>query len=312
MSAASDSLLTAAPAVTSGNRSTRGWLGFPAFAIIGAFMGGPLLIVIVYSLLEPATYGGVVWNFSTDAYRQFLFEQDMFDPAIWTFQSAYIEILLRSFVLALAATAGCLIIGFPTAWFIATRPRRQRTVWLFLITIPYWTNLLIRTLSILLVLRDEGPVNQVLMALGILRTPLPLAYNDWAVEIGLIYSYLPFMVLPIFAAMERLDLRLLDAASDLYAGRAAILRHIIFPLSKGGVAAGCILVFIPSVGTYLAPDLLGGGKSMMIGNLIALQFQQSRNWPFGAALAVILLTIVLLILLAQAARSKPGRQRLHP
>lgn len=292
--------------------SRRSWLQIPAFAIIGIFMGGPLAIVLIYSLLEPATYGGVVWSFSTDAYRQFLFEQDMFDPAIWTFQSAYIEILFRSFGLAVAATLGCLIIGFPTACFIATQPSRKRTIWLFLITIPYWTNLLIRTLSILLVLRDEGLINQVLMKLGIIETPLPLAYNNWAIGIGLIYSYLPFMVLPIFAALERLDLRLLEAASDLYARRAAILRHIVFPLSKGGVAAGCILVFIPSLGTYLAPELLGGGKSMMIGNLIALQFQQSRNWPFGAALAVILLSAVLLVLLINAVRAKSDSRRTKP
>ncbi|MGO4833586.1 ABC transporter permease, partial [Rhizobiaceae sp. 2RAB30] len=210
----------------------------------------------------------------------------------------------------LLATLGCLIIGFPTAWFIATRPREQRMTWLFLITIPYWTNLLIRTLSILLMLRDEGPINNTLRWLGVIETPLPLAYNDWAVGIGLVYSYLPFMVLPIFAAVERIDLRLLDTAADLYAGRLAILRHIVLPLSKGGIVAGCVLVFVPSVGAYLAPDLLGGGKSMMIGNLIAQQFQQARNWPLGAALSVILLTVVLAILFVQATQAaRRGKER---
>ncbi len=269
----------------------------PALATILLLLVVPLGFVLVYSFLTPGTYGGVVREFSTDAYLQFLFERDLFDESL-TFNPAYLQIYARSFLLAAVATASCLLVGVPTAYFIATRPPSRRQAWLLLVTVPYWVNLLIRTVSMLFLIRDEGPINAGLRGLGLIETPLRIAYTDFAVGLGLFYSYLPFMVLPVYAAIERFDFRLVDAAYDLYADRWTILRKVVLPVVRPGIVAGCLLVFIPGIGAFIAPDLLGGGKNLMVGNLIALQFQSSRNWPFGSAAAIILLTIVLLALLA--------------
>ena len=275
----------------------------PALLTILLFLVVPLGFVLVYSFLTPGTYGGVVWRFSTDAYLQFLFERDLFDDSL-TFNPAYLQIYARSFLQAAVATVSCLVVGLPTAYFIATRPPARRQAWLLLVTVPYWVNLLIRTVSMLFLIRDEGPINAALLALGVVDRPLRIAYTDFAIGLGLFYSYLPFMVLPIYAAIERLDFRLVDAAYDLYADRWTILRKVILPVVRPGIVAGCLLVFIPSIGAFIAPDLLGGGRNLMIGNLIALQFQSSRNWPFGSAAAIILLTIVLLALLLFARQQR--------
>lgn len=268
----------------------------PAILTIGVFLVVPLCIVFVYSFLSPGTYGGVIWEFSPNAYIQFLFERDFFDESL-AFSSAYLEIYSRSFLQAAVSTALCFLIGFPTAYFIATRPVRQRTMWVFLVTVPYWVNLLIRTIAMLFLIRNEGPLNYALISLGVTSSPVRIAYTNIGVAIGLVYSYLPFMVLPIYATIEKLDFNLVEAAYDLYAGRWTVLRKIILPLARPGIIAGSLLVFIPSLGAFIAPDLLGGGKNLMIGNLIALQFQGSRNWPFGSAAAVILMTVVLIALM---------------
>lgn len=268
----------------------------PAMLTILVFMVAPLCFVGVYSFLTPGTYGGVVWEFSTEAYIQFLFERDFLDETL-VFTSSYLSIYGRSIGQALVATLACLAIGFPTAYFMATRPEHQRNVWVFLVTVPYWVNLLIRTVSMLFIIRDEGPLNAVLQAAGIIDEPIRIAYTDFAIGLGLVYSYLPFMVLPIYAAIERFDFRLVEAAYDLYAGRWTILRKVILPITLPGTVAGSLLVFVPSLGSFIAPDLLGGGKHLMIGNLVALQFQGSRNWPFGSAAAVILMTLVLIALM---------------
>lgn len=273
----------------------------PALLTIIGFLVLPLGFIVVYSFLTPGTYGGVIWEFSTDAYVQFLFERDIFTQEL-QFSTAYLSIYGRSFLQAVVATAACFLIGFPTAYFIATRPPGARTAWVFLITVPYWINLLIRTVSMLFIIRDEGPLNHGLIALGLIAAPIRIAYTDFAIALGLVYSYLPFMVLPIYAAIERFDFRLMEAAYDLYAGRWTILRQVVLPMVKPGIVAGCLLVFIPSLGSFIAPDLLGGGRNLMIGNLIALQFQGSRNWPFGSAAAVILMTIVLVVLIVFARR----------
>jgi spermidine/putrescine transport system permease protein len=172
-------------------------------------------------------------------------------------------------------------------------------------------NLLIRTVALLFVLRDDGPVNSLFEWLGIIKGPLPLAYSDFAIGLGLIYSYLPFMILPIYSALERFDFRLIEAAYDLYAGYRKVLFGVLIPIVKPGIVAGCLLVFIPSVGSFLTPDILGGGKKMMIGNLIAMQFQGSRNWPFGAAVSMILLTVTLVLLLTVARRAGDSLKNAH-
>ena len=282
----------------------------PALLIIFCFLIVPLCIIVVYSFLTPGTYGGVVWQFSTESYIQFLFERDLFDDTL-VFSPAYLQIYFRSFTQALVATSACFLIGFPTAYYIATLPERKKYMWVLLITLPYWINLLIRTIAMLFLVRNEGPLNHALLSVGLIDTPIKIAYTNLGVGIGLIYTYLPFMVLPIYAAIERFDFRLVEAAYDLYAARWTILRKIILPLALPGIVAGSLLVFIPSLGAFIAPDLLGGGKNLMIGNLIALQFQGSRNWPFGSAAAVILMTVVLVALLAYVRQQSKTRAVSH-
>lgn len=273
----------------------------PFFVVMGIFFVMPLCVVVMYSFMEANGYGGVLWKFSWEAYTQILFSRD-FDGAL-EFDAGYLYIFLRSLKLAGICTLLCLLIGFPTAWHMATLPPGKRDFWILLVTIPFWTNLLIRTYAWLLVLRDEGIVNGLLIKIGIIDTPLPLLYNDFSVCLGLLYSYLPFMILPIYANLERFDWRLVEAAEDLYATRTKSLFRVILPLCLPGIMAGAVLVFIPAIGSFLAPDLLGGGKEMMIGNLIQLQFGFSRNWPFGAAISVIVMAIVMLGLMLIARKS---------
>ncbi|MDX1738846.1 MAG: ABC transporter permease [Alphaproteobacteria bacterium] len=287
-------------------RQTTWFLLSPALLTIICVGILPLSIVLTYSFLEPGSYGGVKWAFSTKAYIQVLFEEDIFDETL-TFTTSYLEIFWRSISLALYSTIACLLVGFPTAYFIVTQPPVRRNTILFLITIPFWTNLLIRTYCMLLIMRDEGVINLGLKNIGLIDKAIPMIYTDFAVGLGLVYAFLPFMVLPIYASLEKLDFRLVEAGYDLYATRFKVLWRIIIPLAKPGVAAGSILVFIPSLGAYITPELLGGGKSLMIGNLIYLQFGQARNWPFGSAIALILMALVLISLVLYL-RSQSGKK----
>ncbi|AWB47778.1 ABC transporter permease [Gemmobacter aquarius] len=274
-----------------------GWLlSTPALILLAVGAIGPLMIVVVYSFLLPGKYGNVEWGFSFDAWRGILYTRDIFDDTL-VLADAHLTIFWRSVKLSLLTTLFTFAVGFPTAWFIATRPQRQRAFWLFLITIPFWTNLLIRTFAINEIIRSEGLLNSLLLKLGAIERPLQIIYTDTAVFIGMTYVYLPLMVLPLFAAIDRFDMRLLEAGYDLYASRLQVLRRIILPIVKPGIIAGSILVFVPALGAYVTPRLLGGGKQMMIGNFIELQFGQGRNWPLGAALSVTLLIIVTAALL---------------
>ena len=279
-------------------RSDRnGWLlSLPALVMLAFAASGPLLIVLVYSFLQKGDYGNVVWEFSPDGWIGILFTRDIFDGTLGL-ADAHLTIFWRSVKLSLMTTAITFALGFPTAWFIATRAPSERAIWLFLITIPFWTNLLIRTFAIGEILRTEGLINTVLLKLGLIGQPIQMLYNDMAVLIGMAYVYLPLMVLPLFSAIERFDMRLLEAGYDLYASRLQVLRHVILPIVRPGIVAGSILVFVPSLGAYVTPRILGGGKNMMIGNFIELQFGQGRNWPLGAALSMTLLVIVIVALL---------------
>ncbi|MCB6178823.1 ABC transporter permease [Rhodobacter sp. Har01] len=279
-------------------RSARnGWLlSAPALVLLLAAAAGPLLIVLVYSFLSPGQHGNVVWDFSTGGWTGILWSKDIFTDE-WVLADAHLTIFWRSVSLSLMTTAFTFILGFPTAWFIATRPPRQRALWLFLITIPFWTNLLIRTYAINEVLRKEGLINAVLLKLGVIEAPLDMLYGPFAIFVGMTYVYLPLMVLPLFAAIDRFDMKLLEAGYDLYASRGQVLRRVILPIVKPGIIAGSILVFVPSLGAYVTPRVLGGGKQMMIGNFIELQFLAGKNWPLGAALSMMLLIIVTVALL---------------
>ncbi len=274
-----------------------GWLlSSPALVILAVAAVGPLFIMLVYSFLIPGEYGNVEWGFSLDAWTGILFTRDVFDETL-RLEDAHLTILWRSVKLSLLTTVFTFLVGFPTAWFIATRSQRSRALWLFLITIPFWTNLLIRTFAINEIIRAEGLLNTVLLRLGVIEKPLEIIYTDFAVFVGMTYVYLPLMVLPLFAAIDRFDTRLLEAGYDLYASRWQVLRRIIVPVVKPGIIAGSILVFVPALGAYVTPRILGGGKQMMIGNFIELQFGQGRNWPLGASLSVTLLIIVTAALL---------------
>jgi spermidine/putrescine transport system permease protein len=280
----------------------------PTWVIIGFFLLLPVLLMAVYSFLTKEFRGGVIWEFSLAAYDQFFVTRGIFGDEPAQIEWTYIAIFWRSVWQAGAATILCLFIGFPTAWFIATRPESSRGIWLFLITIPYWVNLLIRTVSLKFVIRDNGPLNDALMSTGLIDSPISLVNTNAAVLLGLFYSYLPFMVLPIYAAVERYNFTLSEAAADLYASRWITLREIVLPMVKPGIVAGCILVFVPSLGAFLAPDLLGGAKTFMIGSLIEEQFKGTQgNWPFGAAVAMILMTLVMISLLFYARAQGKGR-----
>ncbi|MCZ4258199.1 ABC transporter permease [Sulfitobacter sp. G21635-S1] len=279
-------------------REIRGrWLlSAPALVIIALASIGPLAIVLVYSFLAPGSYGDVIWEFSPDAWLSVFLKRDIFDNTL-SFADAHLSIFWRSLRLSFLTTLIALLLGFPTAYFIATRSARTREIWLFLITIPFWTNLLIRTFAIQELIRNEGIVNNLLIKIGVIGEPVQMMFTDFAILLGMAYVYFPLMVLPLYASMEKIDFRLVEAGYDLYATRWHVLRHVIVPLTRPGIIAGSILVFIPTLGAYVTPRVLGGGRNLMLGNLIELQFGQGRNWPLGAALSMTMLAIVLLALM---------------
>lgn len=253
----------------------------PSLFWLIVFFAFPLLIVLVYSFLKRGPYGQIVWEFNPQNYGRFL------DPL-------YLKIFLRSFKIATLTTIFCFLFGYPMAYWMATRPRHWRNALLLLLMIPFWTNFLVRTYAWILILRDTGLINNVLMSVGLIRQPLPLFGNDLAIIIGLVYGWFPDMVLPCYAAIERLDFSLVEAAQDLYANELRAFARVIFPLSLRGVVAGSILVFIPSLGAYVTPDLLGGAKSVMIGNIIQNQFLTVRDYPFGSAISFALMALMLI------------------
>ncbi|MGH9673024.1 MAG: ABC transporter permease [Bryobacteraceae bacterium] len=242
----------------------------------------PLGIICAYSFLTRGAYGGQGLPATIDNWAR------LADPL-------YLRIIARSFWIAGLSTLAALLIAFPLALFI-TRAGRRKTLYLNLVMLPFWTSFLVRTYAWMFLLRDTGLVNTVLQATGLIGEPLPLLYNDGAVVLGLVYGYLPFMVLPIFAALERLDESVLEAAAGLGAKPLAALWYVIVPLSRPGIVAGVVLVFIPCLGAYLTPDLLGGGKSVMIGNLVQNQFTSARDWPFGSAVSLALMALVMALL----------------
>jgi spermidine/putrescine transport system permease protein len=281
------------------NPVTRRWLGLsPALLTISLFMILPMCILLVFSFMEADPYGGVDPGFTFEGYVQILFERDFDD--ILQFDATYLRIIGRSIILASFATLGCLVLGLPVAYFITRQNARTQSLLLFLITLPFWTNLLVRTYAWILILTADGVIEQPLKFLGIIDESLEMMYTNGAVGIGLVYTYIPLMVLPIYASLEKLDFRLIEAAHDLYADRIMVARKVIFPLAAPGIIAGCILVLVPSLGAFVAPDLLGGGRKLMMGSLIQTQFAAARNWPFGSALAISLLAIVMLALMYQA------------
>ncbi|HEV7364886.1 MAG TPA: ABC transporter permease [Gemmatimonadales bacterium] len=239
----------------------------------------PLLIMFVYSFMPRGIYGGVEPGFTLEHYARF------FDPL-------YLEVLQRTFVWSIACTVICLVLGYPVAYLIV-RGGRWRTLLLFLVVLPFWTSFLVRTFAMIFLMRDTGLINNWLLKLGLIAQPLSMLYTPFAVMAGLVYGFLPFMILPIYASLEKLDSSLLEAAEVLGARPRARFQKVTLPLSMPGVVAGCLLVFIPALGSFLTSDLLGGAKEMMIGNLVQNQFSSARNWPFGSAASFIVMALVL-------------------
>lgn len=268
----------------------------PAALFLAVFMIAPLLLMLYVSTLERAPFGGVLWGSHTAvAYEKLLFERDL--AGRLSFNSDYIAIFARSFRLAAITTVLTLAVSLPTALYMTTLSRRRAAFILFLVTVPFWTNLLVRNFAWILILRNGGTLDQSLQWLGLTSQSLDILYTPLATGIGLTYSFLPFMILPTYVALERIDKRLIEAAFDLGADRWRVLTRVVLPLAMPGILAGTILVFVPCLGAYVSPELLGGGKSLMIGNLVQAQFGASRNWPFGAALALVLVAVLLLTLL---------------
>lgn len=260
----------------------RSWFLLPAWLWMALLFLAPFAIIMAYSFLTRGVYGGVEHPWTADSYQRLI------DPL-------YLKVFLRSFVMALAATALCLLFAFPAALFIA-RASRHKNLYLQLVMLPFWTSFLVRTYAWMFLLRDTGLINTALLKIGLIHSPLALLYNDGAVLLGLVYGYLPFMVLPIYATLERLDPSLPEAAADLGARPLTTVFTVIVPLSRPGIIAGAVLVFIPCLGAYLTPDLLGGGRTVLVGNLVQNQFTTARDWPFGSAVSIILMVLVTLLL----------------
>jgi len=262
----------------------------PAAILMLLTIAVPAAIVGIYSILSRGAYGGVELPWTSENYTRLI------DPL-------YGGIFLRSFALAAAATALCILLGFPLALFLA-RSGARKNLYLSLVILPFWTSFLIRLYAWMFLLRDTGLINSALQSLGLIRQPLPLLYNNGAVLVGLVYGFLPFAVLPIYATLERLDQSLLEAAADLGARPMAVLTRVTLPLCAPGMGAAAILVFVPSLGTYITSDLLGGSKTILIGNLVQNQFTTARDWPFGAAVSIGLMIVALLLMFAVRRRGE--------
>ncbi|HEU5415629.1 MAG TPA: ABC transporter permease [Candidatus Angelobacter sp.] len=260
----------------------RSWFLLPGWLWMAVLFTAPFAIVLAYSFLTRGVYGGVEHPWTVESYRR------LADPL-------YVEVLFRSFVMAVVATVLCLLFAFPAALFIS-RASKHKNLYLQLVMLPFWTSFLVRTYAWMFLLRDTGLINTALQAMHLIQAPLPLLYNDGAVLLGLVYGYLPFMVLPIYATLERLDPSLPEAAADLGARPLTTVLRVIVPLSRPGIVAGSVLVFIPCLGAYLTPDLLGGGRTVLVGNLVQNQFTSARDWPFGSAVSMMLMFLVTLLL----------------
>ena len=262
----------------------RAWFLAPAWLWMAVLFTAPLAIVLMYSFATRGVYGGIEQPWTFESYARLI------DPL-------YGKIFVRSFAMALAATALCLIFAFPAALFIS-RAGSRKNLYLQLVILPFWTSFLVRTYAWLFLLRDTGLINTMLQSLGIISEPLPLLYNNFSVLLGLVYGYLPFMVLPTYVALERLDPSLAEAAADLGARPLTTVFRVLIPLSRPGIVAGSVLVFIPCLGAYLTPDLLGGGRTVLVGNLVQNQFTTARDWPFGAAVSIVLMLLTCLLVWA--------------
>ena len=265
-------------------RQKRGLLGLllgPAALWLGIFFIAPILIVLVVSFSKRSLLGVVEYDFNLDNYRR------VFSEVL------YLRIFWKSLWLAIVNTVLCLIIAYPFSFYIARQSPARQNLLIFLVMVPFWTNFLIRTYALMFIVRDTGLINNWLIGLGVIDSPLEILFTQTGVMLGLLYGYLPFAVLPLYASIEQLDFNYVQAAQDLGANGVRVFLRIILPLTMPGVVAASIITFIPTLGAYVTPDLMGGGNTFLIGNLLQQQFMTVRDWPFGSAMGFILMLMVL-------------------
>ena len=266
----------------------------PVTLYLGIFFFGPLAIIAVFSLLEPGLYGGVEWNFYHWNYGRMF---GWADGVIEWYEPIYLKILFRSMLMAAFTVIACLVVVYPVTFWVSRLPERTRLFFMFLITLPFFTSLIIRLYAWLVILKPSGVINDLLLGLGLIDAPLDMLFTRFAVVLGMVYVMIPFMFLPVYASVERLDRSMIEASGDLGARGWQTFLKVILPQTMPGIAGGSVLVFIPSVGNFIIPDVLGGAKGLMIGNLVEQQFLDARNWPFGAALSMVIMAVVLTVML---------------
>ena len=281
-----------------------GLLGAPTVFLL-VFFFGPLLIMLVYSFLTPGLYGGVDWIFSHLNYGRIL---GWADTRYEKFDPVYIAIFLRSLKLAALTVLASLLVCYPAAFWISRMRPGMRDFAIFLVTLPFFVSLIVRLFAWVLILRPTGFLNQGLMGLGLTGAPIEFLYTDFAVILGMTYVFIPFMFLPLYGSIEKLDMAQIEASSDLGATRVQTFRKVILPATLPGIVGGSVITFIPALGNFIVPSVLGGAKVLMIGNLIEQQFLSARNWPFGSALAMLVMSAVLILLIAQFRLAKKEAQ----
>lgn len=273
----------------------------PVTLFLGVFFVLPLLIIAVFSFLTPGLYGGVEWAFYHWNYGRIF---GWADGIMEVYEPIYLRILMRSLTFAALTVIVTLLLCYPVAFWVSRLPDRWRLVFLFLITLPFFSSLIVRLYAWLLILKPTGLFNSVLMNLGVISQPLEILYTPVAVVLGMVYVMIPFMFLPLFASVDNLDRAQVEASLDLGANRVQTFVKVILPQTMPGIMGGAVIVFIPSVGNFIVPDVLGGAKGLMVGNLVEQQFLSSRNWPFGSALSMIIMAVVLTVLLVAVARAR--------
>ncbi len=269
----------------------------PTFLYLILFMILPLVLVVILSLLTRGPYGNVVYRLNLQNYSRLM-------------DSLYLRILWYSLEVAALTSLFTILISYPLAYYIARAPRNQRSLLLFLILVPFWTNFIIRIYAWIMILRTEGLLNTLLLNLGFIKVPLEMLYTPTAVLIGMVYEFLPFMVLPLYTSLEKIENAQMEAAADLGARPWQVFLRVTFPLSIPGMIAGSILVFIPAMGMFVVPDLMGGAKTLLVGNLIRNQFLTARDWPFGSAASMLLLVLTLAVTLLYTRKAGFGEELL--
>lgn len=259
----------------------KSFLATPYVLWILLFTIVPIFIILIYSFTERDPFGGMTFKFTTENYRMF-------------FEPIYLNVLWRSIKLSVYSTIACLLIGYPMAYIISKAKLKRRNLMVMLFILPLWTNFLLRTYAWMVILRDQGPINELLLRFGLIDEPIRMLYTNGAVIMGMVYNFLPFMVLPIYSVLSKMDDSLIEAAKDLGADTKGVFTKVIFPLSFPGVASGILMVFMPAISTFVISDLLGGGQTILLGNLIQNQFMMARNWQFGSAISMIMMVMIII------------------